>query len=276
MHNRHLLLDSSPTWSSTALATSEAFHWQQALGTFNKVLSAAFQPSADPLTDSERFAIWGTSMMLGALAFCHLDARTPEEAWPLAPASPMDLNWLRLSEGKTLTMIMRVAAPLLTQDVMDTYRTPPISGMDLRALPMEMVQLCYLDFEEGVIDESSASSECSNAYFQAAALLAQILRSNDHLSNLQTFWTFTMHMQPEFRRKLEEKDPPALLILAYWYAKVCQSRHWWLVRRARLEGLAICEYLEDVWVSSGYTASLGLLRWPRLTCKASASGNDGL
>ena len=276
MHNRHLLLESSPSWSSTALATSEAFHWQKALGTFNKVLSAAFQPSSTPLTDTERIAIWGTSMILGALAFCHLDARTPEEAWPLAPASDLDLNWLRLSEGKTIMMIMKLAAPLLTQAVMDTYHLPLIGDMDLRALPIEMVQLCNLCPEEEAVDEGSSESESCNTYFQAAALLARILRSNDHLSNLQTFWTFTMHMQPDFRRKLEEKDPPALLILAYWYAKVCQSRHWWLLRRARLEGLAICGYLEGVWVSSGYTASLGLLRWPRLTCKASASGNDGV
>ena len=276
MHNRHLLLESCPSWSSTALDTSEAFHWQQALGTFNRVLSAAFEPSSEPLTDSERIAIWGTSMMLGALAFCHVDARTPKEAWPLAPASAMDLNWLRLSEGKTLTMIMRIAAPLLTQDVMDTYHLPPVSDMDFQALPIEMIQLCSLFPEQEALDDSSSNSECRNTYFQAAALLARILRSNDHLSNLQTFWTFTMHMQPDFRRKLEEKDPPALLILAYWYAKVCQSRHWWLLRRARLEGLAICEYLEDVWVSSGYTGILGLLRWPRLTCKASASGSDGV
>ena len=46
---------------------------------------------------------------------------------------------------------------------------------------------------------------------------------------------------------LEEEDSPALLTLAYWYGRVCQSRYWWMLRRARLAELAICDLLEGTW-----------------------------
>jgi hypothetical protein len=52
-------------------------------------------------------------------------------------------------------------------------------------------------------------------------------------------------MAPAYASLLACKDARALLLLAYWYAKVSQcQQHWWVVRRAKMECLAICEYLE--------------------------------
>jgi hypothetical protein len=50
-------------------------------------------------------------------------------------------------------------------------------------------------------------------------------------------------MQPHFKGLLERKDPRALLLLAYWYAKVSGSL-WWMTRLAKLECQATCLYLE--------------------------------
>jgi hypothetical protein len=62
---------------------------------------------------------------------------------------------------------------------------------------------------------------------------------------------------------LEAKDHRALLLLAYWFAKVCNTSVWWLDRRATLECQAICLYLErystDVVVHD-------LLEFPRAKC----------
>ena len=93
-------------------------------------------------------------------------------------------------------------------------------------------------------------------------------------------------MDPLFKGLLASKDPRALLLLAYWYAKVCggegsgkeqgngwvmtgndgirrdgnatrvgvggdlgwsgNERQWWIQRRARMEGSAIVIYLQDL------------------------------
>ena len=51
-------------------------------------------------------------------------------------------------------------------------------------------------------------------------------------------------MQPVYKSLLERKDPRALLILAWWNAKVCHVEEcWWIQRRIVLEGRAICRYL---------------------------------
>lgn len=51
------------------------------------------------------------------------------------------------------------------------------------------------------------------------------------------------HMDDEFKTLLRGRDPRALLLVAYFYAKVWRST-WWMERRAVLECEAICLYLE--------------------------------
>jgi hypothetical protein len=41
-----------------------------------------------------------TAVFLGILAMAYVEVPTPEESWPYAPPSPLDLNWLGISEGK--------------------------------------------------------------------------------------------------------------------------------------------------------------------------------
>lgn len=57
------------------------------------------------------------------------------------------------------------------------------------------------------------------------------------------FLSFPVLMRPQFKALLKEKDARAMLLLAYWYAKVCESQ-WWIKTRAILECTAICRYLE--------------------------------
>jgi hypothetical protein len=88
MHDRHL-----STEANTALSPTEAFHWYQGIALFSNKL-------AGPIHPSERDALWATSAFLGTTAFYYIEAKTPEEAWPLKPPSSLDLNWLRMSAGK--------------------------------------------------------------------------------------------------------------------------------------------------------------------------------
>lgn len=80
MHDRYLF-----TAPNTKLSTTEAFHWYQSVALFNGKLSGPIQPS-------ERDALWAAAALLGIIAFRYIEAKTPEEAWPLKPPSSLDLK----------------------------------------------------------------------------------------------------------------------------------------------------------------------------------------
>ncbi len=61
-----------------------AFHWYHGTALFNAKLSMA--------PPHEHGALWAAAALLGVTAFADIQARTPQEAWPLAPPSRMDLN----------------------------------------------------------------------------------------------------------------------------------------------------------------------------------------
>jgi len=229
MHDRHL-----SAVSNTKLSTTEAYHWYRATYSFNKQLSR-------PLQAEQQAALWTTAALLGTITFCHIEARTPEEAWPLKLPSSSDLDWLRMSDGKKevwkLTQplkadpVFRALVAVHTNDLLPTPSTKP----ELKALPLEFISLYGLD---------ATSTSDNNPYHAAATGLAQILDLDRPITTILSFLTLISTMHPDYKRLLERKDPRALLLLTCWYAKVCQLQVWWLRRRAVLEGQAICIYLE--------------------------------
>lgn len=154
----------------------------------------------------------------------------------------MDLNWLKINDGKKSTwniaQPMRddsVWQPLISYNV-NMQLLPSISATSrLEALPFEIIELCAL---------SAKSNTTNNPYYDAASTLAQSLNSDCMISTFLNFLFFTGDMPPDYARLLERKDPRALLLLAYWYAKVCQYQIWWIRRRVTIECQAICIYLE--------------------------------
>lgn len=55
---------------------------------------------------------------------------------------------------------------------------------------------------------------------------------------------FPCQMNPAFVPLVKTEEPVALLILAYWLAKMLEVDIWWLRARARSELFAICSYLD--------------------------------
>ena len=249
MHDRYL--SAAP---NTKLSTTEAFHWYQGTALFNNKLSGPFPPS-------ERDAIFATAVCLGVIVFFYIDAKTPEEAWPLKPPSSSDLNWLSLSDGKRA--LGRYSQPAvgksLFQTLMPFENTKPPSTSStapgLEVLPAEFIRLCGLD---------ATSTPDSNPYHAVASGLAKSLHSDCKLTTILSFLCFISAMPPEYSQILKRKDPGALLLLAYWYAKMCQYQHWWIVGRAALEGQAICLYLQKY---HGDNADIQrLLQFPKMMC----------
>ena len=182
---------------------------------------------------------------------------TPEEAWPLKQSSPLDLLWLRMGDGKK--EIWKLAQPLRGDSVFlavaleqTTFFPTPPNRLRLEALPSNFLNL---------YDLSAMSTSDNNPYYAAASTLAQSLNSDCAYSTIVNFLIFISHIPPDYKVLLERKDPRALLLLAYWYAKVCQFQLWWIWRRAVLECQAICIYLERY--HSHETVIQELLKFPR-------------
>ena len=249
MHNRYM-----SALPNTNQSTVEAFHWYQGTALFNSKLSKPIQPS-------ERDAIWTTAALLGVIAISCIEAKTPEEAWPLKPPSSLDLDWLRMSDGKK--EIWKIADPLRTDSVFQAvapedkkdFLLPYSTGFELEALPSEFIKLYGLD---------ASSTTDNNPYHAAASILARLLNISCNHSTIVKFLSFINDIPPDYKRLLERKDPRALLLLAYWYAKVCQYQQWWIQRRAVLECQATCIYLERY---HGHETNIQkLLQFPRMMC----------
>ena len=248
MHDRYL--SGVP---NTKLSTNEAFHWYQGIALFNSKISG-------PILASERDAVYATAVCLGIIAFFYIEAKTPEEAWPLKPPSPLDLNWLSLSDGKKeLGKVTQPRGELSTfQALLPFENTKPRSNSPipgLEALPVEFIHLCRLD---------ASSTPDNNPYYVVASDLAKSLHSDCKLTTILSFLSFIGSMPPAFKRLVKRKDPCALLLLVYWFAKMCQFQHWWIKGRAALEGQAICMYLQRF--HGNDTDIQTLLDYPTVMC----------
>lgn len=229
------------------------YHLSRAAALFNEKLSTPIQPQ-------DRDPIWATAALLGIIALSSIEASTPEEAWPLKPSDPSDLEWIKMSQNKKT--IWNIANPLrpdsifhsLAQDYATSIMrsSPDISG--IKTIPPAFIHLYGLD---------NASTAENNPYYSALHALTPLFRGECEMPTTWPFITFISHIPPEFSKLLERKDPRALLLLAYWYATVCKSV-WWIERRATIECQATCLYLERYHANE--TAIQELLQFPRARC----------
>jgi hypothetical protein len=122
-------------------------------------------------------------------------------------------------------------APDHQYNCLPTYSTV----VELQTLPSELIKLYGFD---------ATLTADNNPYHAAASILTSLMNIECNHSTILKFLSFISYMHPDYKRLLEQKDPRALLLLAYWYAKVSQYQQWWIWQRAVLECQATCIYLE--------------------------------
>ncbi|KAM5385746.1 hypothetical protein ACJZ2D_000945 [Fusarium nematophilum] len=209
----------------------ERLHSHQCAVLFNRKLSR-------PIDLSQRDALWATAALLGMVAIASFDAATAEDAWPLRPSNPSDMEWFRLNEGKKV--VWNLADPLrpgsifraMAREYSQMHIELPPTGAE--GVPAALAEICGL----GALSDSE-----NNSYFVAAHLLAR-LESHSHSEsrNLRVL-SFVSQSQPPFRDLLQNKDAVALLLLALWYMRAAGVL-WWIEERARVEYRAIRLFLE--------------------------------
>ncbi|KFY40202.1 hypothetical protein V494_03607 [Pseudogymnoascus sp. VKM F-4513 (FW-928)] len=228
---------------------AESYHVSRAAAQFNRKLST-------PLEPADRDPVWAAGCLIAWIVFSSIDATEASEAWPLAPEKPSDLEWLRLNDAKSV--LWGLTDPMRADSIFSVMSIEYAAGMHQRpvsdiGIPPTFSRLSYID---GPFSEDSPYSVGMRTL--TALQPAECTRQN-HVS----FLLFQGHLRPGFRSQLEQKKPYALLLLAYWYAKICRAV-WWVERRATLECQAICLYLERY---HGEDAGIQeMLHYPRMRC----------
>ncbi|KAF5867794.1 putative c6 finger domain protein [Botrytis fragariae] len=255
-HDRYLTLHDA---KSSRRTLTEAYHLSRAASLFNQKLCA-------PIANNDKDALWATAALLGIVAVSSIEASSPYEAWPLTSSTDTDLDWLRMSESKSV--IFELTNPMRKESIFHVLSTnynnahyKRDGNLDLSSLPTHFVELFDLDEYSTVVD---------NPYYLPLISLQRIINVECNRSAMLSFLGFLTIMSPQYKILLKMKDPKALLLLSYWYAKVWRMV-WWVERRAILECQAICIYLDRY--HSDDLLIQELLLFPKRECGLLISGS---
>ena len=218
---------------------------------------------AQPLIRDEGEALWIAAALTGTSAFADIKATAPAEAWPHGPTSSSDLDWIRLVGGKRA--VFQLTNPTLPSSIHNSpcgnFLMPfTFIGDEMRNLPVQF---------RGVFALDENSTADNNPYHHAASLLGQLIPMDCTRYTVTKFLSFLAFPDARFLRLLEQRDPRALLLLTWWWAKALCRDHWWMWCRGILEGQALCIYLEMAF--SNNPELLELLEIPQAVFAAAAA-----
>ena len=225
-HNRFLSRSTAP------LSVEETFHQYHSVALLKCKLTS-------PIDESELDPLWAASMILGIVNAYHVEGTCPAGVWPLKTESSSDLSWLKIINGRN--QIQHLLNTSTNDSMFNTsYHEavksfmPSSSCTQLQDLPVDFVSLYHLDCPE---------IRTQNPCYTVAVAVARVLYLDSMFPVLMGFLEFVANMSNDYAQLLKQKEPRALLVLAYWHAKTSQFQLWWLSRRAVLEGKAICIHL---------------------------------
>ncbi|KAF1848337.1 uncharacterized protein K460DRAFT_364307 [Cucurbitaria berberidis CBS 394.84] len=233
MHDAELSLSCSPSLA-TKQKHASLQHWNTATGLFNRIL-------ADPIPPSYQDAIWATGIFLGAASFWYVESTSVENVWPLKPGDPSDLTWLRLGEGKR--HLQRIADPTRPESLFsamfkDKSRTNLSDWMETNNTSRISSRV------KKVFNITLDSTSTNNVYYLPVLILSRIQTMRFTQENTLKSLYVTTSVRPEFLMLLEDKDPRAVFILAWWFTMLKDGELWWMARRAKVEGEAARIWLQ--------------------------------
>ncbi|XWW95889.1 hypothetical protein V2A60_003857 [Cordyceps javanica] len=203
---------------------------------------ASSPSSSSSISSTERDALWMGAAMLATACFANVDSLDPREVWPLrAPDDAMDLDWLRMNQGKDIVWeVADLGRPDSVfrdfyADMATAHLPSGLSPIRPHALPRAFYALF------GVGEPGSAVE--TNVYHGAVSYLSQIIDDDVTVEAGARLFVFPMEVGAGVKRLLRARDPRAMLLLAYWHAKLVEYPAWWVKFRCIVEGLAIAMHL---------------------------------
>ena len=141
-----------------------------------------------------------------ASALSSIYIKTPEEARPLRPSSPSDLDRVKMSEGKK--EILHLDRSCRNLPPPPPPPPPPPNSSDSAKLTTHRYKTIIFILRMHQFLAQAINIECNTHNFGSM------------------FGSFLGCMHPDYKQLLGQRDPCALLLFAYWYAKGCQCQLW--------------------------------------------------
>lgn len=214
-----------------------AFHWYHSAILFKQKLSELLKQKT--LHSTERDALWMGASMLATSTFTNIDSLDPREVWPLRSADTMDLDWLRMTQGKDI--VWEVADLSRPDSVFNSFfREMLEADMPSGSSPVRPHSISPLFYD--LFNITPDSTPATNPYHAAVSFISQVIGDSNDLLVGRRLFGFALEIGEPFKNLLRSKDPRALLLLVYWHSKLaCYA--WWAEFRGIVEGLSVCMYL---------------------------------
>lgn len=161
-----------------------------------------------------------------------IDIEKLENTWPLALTTEGEPEWIKLSMGKTA--LWSIAQPDRPESIFcPSVLNMPKPERSLQNVPSEL--LAFYDLKGCSMD--------NNPYAIALSGIFRPPIPNGPPPTVTVFYAIISCIEGDFGRLLRAKEFPALLVIVYWYSKLCTGQ-WWMKTRALMEGQATCLYLQ--------------------------------
>lgn len=209
----------------------EAYHWQKAVGQYSKEISHIGSHNMDPL--------FSVCLLMTVHTF-RLETYNPHSSFVFSE-SPDSLHWLMLQRGLShlLGLTRRWLPTSMYFDMFMASRKENPLFDDERpgreGLDPAFADICGID-EKSTVE--------TNPYLWPVRMLTPLLSAERSIRSLNMYMNFMGRLTSPFYERLQAKDPPALLILAWWLGLVDSVHFWWMETRIKSECAAICMYLE--------------------------------
>ncbi|KAL4918923.1 hypothetical protein BDW62DRAFT_210101 [Aspergillus aurantiobrunneus] len=201
-------------------------------------------------------ALFSACLLMTVNSFS-MDSYNPRQSFVFSPNPAESLNWLFLQSG--LRHLLGRAKPWVPKNMWWELFMESRSDFfdDTRpgreGLHPELSGLCGI---------TEFSTEENNPYFWPLRMLTPLLTLKPSAETFPRITTFIGRLGPYYYERLIAKDPPGLVLLAWWLALMLRVGLWWVDNRARSECTAICMYLEK----SNDPLVLRLLEFPAHVC----------
>ncbi|KAL2808049.1 hypothetical protein BJX63DRAFT_53490 [Aspergillus granulosus] len=235
--------------SSPKYTLLETYHWQHAIHQYSAELQS-------PLSPENMDALFSACLLMTVNSFA-IDTYNPRASFVFSTNPAPSLNWLFVQSG--LRHLLGRTAPWLRKSMwwemfMDSRSTSFDNTREGReGLHPRLADLC------GINEFSTMEN---NPYLWPLRMLSPLLKLEPSVKTFPRITTFMGRLLPDYYETLIRKDPPALVLLAWWLALMLGVDLWWVDTRARSECAAICIYLAD----SPDPLVLRLLEFPAQAC----------
>ncbi|EGC48565.1 C6 zinc finger domain-containing protein [Histoplasma capsulatum var. duboisii H88] len=252
----HAILGISNAYLARALPSSACYRVRETRHLID-ALRLYQQELKSQITKDNMDGIMSTCMLLSDVPLLEVE-NSPSDSFVFS-SDPSALNWLLMQSG--LSRLLPYTQPYLSESIwfvpfIESYNEY-LKTRDRRTgregLHAELAQLCEIK------DDSNYEN---NTYHEALRSLMPILDMETNHTNFVTMASYMGNLKPKFTALIGNREPRALLILAFWLGKMCEDPSCWVYARMHMECLAICMYLE----SNSDPRVVGLLEYPASRC----------